>query len=439
MLALIQQFVINNILVLGAVNILLGAAALLHRAYKSTYGEYSTRAKEELWPRVEAYLKSASTARHMPTMDLRANERDYVYDILLSYAEYYDLDIHEIFDANGFTRERIEKLWTRKNPQLLRELAIIKSPQAEDLLFARLAETNGEEAYRVARTLAVMELSPNNQKRLMKTVIKAAVNVERCIDLFVPLRMPVEVLMEQLYEQESLRGEKILLRTIALADGLDQEWIVDDIRPYLFHSQEVVIPAVMVLAACGTSGAFELLRSEYYNNLSWEVRSAVAKMMSRFDPYHSVPLLKVMTGDESWWVRFNALASLAEQGMPGEEALFELTYESPDPVLADFADHIINPVQPVARQSLHLSERPVWMNEEQHMDDSLFDRHGEIIAKEPAEVKTGQSEYDHGAGDGDEQLEETNAAPDQAGARGVSEPLTSSSLHEEVPDEQLDD
>lgn len=345
---MLQELVLTNIKVLGVINLLIIAVAMLHRAYKAIMSEHSARFQEELWPRVESYLKSASTARHIPTIDVRPNERQHVFDVLLSYAQYYELDLHEIFDINGFTRERIEKLWTRKNAQLLRELAIMKSPQAQDLLFARLAETSGEEAYRVAYALSASNLNDTARKRLLKTMLKASINVERCVEIIASLDLPAEILLEALYEQESPYGEKIMLSALALRKDLDQDWIVEDVRPYMFHSRDVAMAAIEVLGASGLPYAFDLLRDEYFNNPSWEVRASIARVMVRIEPYYSIPMLEAIAADQAWWVQFNAMAALARMGPEGREAIRALARDSLNPVATSLARQVldIKPARP---------------------------------------------------------------------------------------------
>lgn len=342
MLAIFQDYVLINLAILGGLNLLIIGIIIIHRLAVSFFSEYSIKQKEKLWPRVEVYLKSASGARHLPTLEMRSSERKYFYQILLSYAEYYKLDIHELFDVNGFTRERIEKLWTRQNARLLKELTLLRSPHAQDLLFARLAETHGEEAYRVANSLAAIEMNEINRKRLIKTMLKADVNVERSIELLSGLGLSVENMIELLYEQDSPNGEKVFLRALSRMEGLDQDWIVDDIRPYLFHGREVCMATVAALGACGTGYALDLLRTEYDNNPSWEVRSNIAGVMNHFEPYLAIPVLKHMINDEAWWVQFNAMAALASMGPEGMEGILDIALEADNPSAVDFAYQVLN-------------------------------------------------------------------------------------------------
>lgn len=436
---LLQDLVLTNIKVLGVINLLIITVAIIHRAYKAVMSEYSARFQEELWPRVQSYLKSASTARHIPTIDLRPNERQHVYDVLLSYSSYYGLDLHEIFDINGFTRERIERLWTRKNAQLLRELAVIKSPQAQDLLFARLSETSGEEAYRVANTLAAVKMNEANQKRLVRTMLKAGINVDRSVEIIAGLNLSAGALMEILYEQEEAWGEKIMLSALALQDELDQDWIVEDVRPYLFHSRDVAVAAINVLGSSGIPYAFDLLRDQYYSNPSWEVRAGIARVMAWIDPYMAIPMLKAIAADQVWWVQFNAMASLLKMGAGGREAILELSMDTRNPVASSLARQVLDR-KPVARPRFKPAFSEPARAGEDLEDRTLLLGNGArkagIPSEEPVKESAGKTTEDGVAKAASEAAGETESKPEAADGEEGGEDNGALQPSGEVRDEQ---
>ena len=58
-------------------------------------------------------------------------------------------------------------------------------------------------------------------------------------------------------------------------------------------------------------------------------------------------LLKQMLYDSNWWVRFNAAEVLARKGLPGIDALVDISLNDQDEKAADLAYYILNANQTV--------------------------------------------------------------------------------------------
>lgn len=143
-----------------------------------------------------------------------------------------------------------------------------------------------------------------------------------------------------------------MLSALAVSKDLDQSWIVEDVRPYLFHTKDVAIAAIQVLGASDIPYAFDLLHDEYFNNPSWEVRASIARVLARVEPCYSIPLLTTIAADEAWWVQFNAMASLAKMGAAGSEAIRDISRDARNPVAASLARQVLDSRPPIPRPRL---------------------------------------------------------------------------------------
>ena len=65
----------------------------------------------------------------------------------------------------------------------------------------------------------------------------------------------------------------------------------------------------------------------YYIEEHWEVRAAIAKAMNSFSHENEILLLKQMTKDSNWWVRFNASEVLSRKGRDGVNALIDISLD----------------------------------------------------------------------------------------------------------------
>lgn len=342
-----EKFVLTNIYILLLVNSLVLSSIVV---YKLVYGWRKKRIAarvQHLLPAVKEEMDRIVQGMEPDCGFLLSRwRRRYVYRAMLQVVKDSGQDYHLAFDRLGFTSSIIHTIATRSDYTDLRaiwELSLIKSPLANDILLAQIGAHNVEKAYRAAHVLAGMKLNDEEAGQLVEAVLTSSINRERQVELLNRLKPAFSVLLHCLQVENNEKARTILL--LAIKDHPDLPGnlqFLELMRPFLYASIDVSIAAVEVVSTIAGDDAFELVASCLDSCPPWEVRARIARILLRFPGQGATELLKNLSQDESWWVRFNALNSLGKLGQRGLDIILDLALNSKNGETASQAYQMLN-------------------------------------------------------------------------------------------------
>jgi len=335
-----QAFAMINVKILLIINLTIIFFLALRRGWQAIGQMKFKRMAVKHGQQVSDYLQEI-LQNPQAVITCRPWERKYVYALMLSDAATEPGDFHAAFDNMGFTAVVMKKVSRKNDLAGLHDLSVIRSPLAEAMLYQKLLSQSGEIAYRVAFALTRLTLDEAQQNLILRALLQTKINQNRIIELVDFLKPPLEMCLHLLDVGENERGRIILLRY--LESRTDLHTIpLERIEPYLEDSLEVAISAVLVIGNMPQEKALQRLIAAYENNSSWEIRAIIAKVMCHFPGQDSIRLLKQMCSDESWWVKFNALASLSKMGQEGLDAILDTALETNNTEAAAMAYQLLN-------------------------------------------------------------------------------------------------
>lgn len=341
-----EHFVVANVYVLLVLNALLVVAIIIYKALHAWKVKRNSAHIQRWLPRVQAEMEKIMQGNEPDRGFLLARRRRrYVYQTMLKVVKETGKDYHQVFDQLGFTASSINRLKSRGDYTdlgVIKELSLIKSPLATDALYDQIGSHNVEKAYRAAYVLGSMEHDETASKRLIQAVLSTRINRQRMTELIERFEPPLNVLLTCLEEENNEDRRVILLLALKKHKNIKEPGLLTIVQPYLYSCIDVSIAAVEVIAAVGDQEAFELLKSLLETNPAWEVRARIARILPCFPPHEAVPLLKVLSEDEAWWVRYNTMNALGKMGQPGLNTILDLALNSGSRETADLAYQMLN-------------------------------------------------------------------------------------------------
>ncbi len=152
---------------------------------------------------------------------------------------------------------------------------------------------------------------------------------DRMIEMLLEMKLSTEEYLDLLEHQVTELSKTVILRVLAAKISPTTEpTLTDRILPFLEDTKEVKIGSIVAIAKSENSIYFERFQTLYYTEQQWEVRAAIAKAMNSFSHENEIMLLKQMTNDSNWWVRFNASEVLSRKGREGVNALIDISLDS---------------------------------------------------------------------------------------------------------------
>ncbi len=294
---------------------------------------------------------------------LDQHKRSFIYRLLLTLAEEKGEDYHIIFDEAGFTQEKIIRLSKGPNLETIKELSIIRSPLAYNVLFEMLDSPHSEVSYRAAYALANIELDALQQKEVIETLIHTSIVQDRVIEIIDIINPPMEDYFTLLKQQRNIRGKSILLhflknkmknkdttyRYLQKKIRTGNTKLIEHVLPFIYDEDEVANSAILVLAETRETEALEIILEKYRITNSDNVKITIARSLYHFLPQKVIPYLRKMIDQETWWVKFHAFESLLKLGPEGYKEITSISMNAENPIQADLAYQMIEGKQKTFR------------------------------------------------------------------------------------------
>jgi hypothetical protein len=342
--ALLYKFVFLNIWIILGINVIIILFLIIYKLLgamrENRYKAFIRDAKEEF-----SYQMLNFTPEVFARKYRFHRRRNMIYQLMLEIASDKGYDFFPLFDQMGYTDEVINHYRNTQEPQLLKELSIIKSPKAYSLLLQEMQSPHTEIAFRAGYAIACLKLTSSQQKEVISTLISSDIVIQKAIDIINMISPPIAEYIPFLEEQATNRGRMILLhyfyykisplqtnyrylqKKLQTLSGA----IIEYVSPLLNFPEQVALAAIKVLGCTGHSHALLLLLNLFQLHPNTSIKAAIALELHHFPSQEVLADLKKMAVDKNYWVRLSAYESLSEMGDEGKQAILELSTISPYP------------------------------------------------------------------------------------------------------------
>ncbi|WP_158408913.1 HEAT repeat domain-containing protein [Peptoclostridium acidaminophilum] len=302
-----------------------------------------------LRPYLEAYIEDEDCLDGLLRHMAGGYNRRVVLDMLLEHARQSKSSISGKFERLGYVDEGIIHAGKSLDFNVIKQMCLMKSPKAFDVLMKGSDSEDFELKYMCYYTLSLLPLSRAQADIFVRKLVSSSILRDRIIEMIDNMDLGVERYLSLLEMQSSEIGKTVFLRALKGKPGMKDEANSHRLLQYLGDTKEVRIAAVLVLASTGSVKYFDNLIELYRQEREWEVRAAIAKSMLDYSECGAdvVEALKVMTYDEAWWVRFNAVEVLAKLGVEGISALVDISLSKRDAAVSALAYGALNANQAV--------------------------------------------------------------------------------------------
>lgn len=336
---------VNGILVLATVDL-----KLSDRRKQKKINQWH----ETLLPEVQEYLQKDAIKNSVIIYDGNDLKTKVMLDLLQNTIQLDAEKMRQVCEELGYVDGVLKKAKRRLNLHWIKQLGFMRSPKAFDLLMKGTEKADFEMAYQCYYAISLLPLTEERASAYVARLIKSGIMRDRMIEMLNNLTFEAEVYWRLLKLQETELGIVTLLRVLENRLESAEGPIEKGILRYLQDdesSKEIRVASVVALASLEEEAVLKPMYERYRNEEAWEVRAAIAKAMNRFtveDSLEQILLLKEMLYDSNWWVRFNAAEVLARKGLPGIDALVDISLNEDDPEAADLAYYILNANQSVS-------------------------------------------------------------------------------------------
>lgn len=334
---LFVNFIIGNIYVLLGLNFGLIVALYYGVARDKLINFRYRRATEMISPVINAYI--ANEMNDIDGVNDVLNSKikyKVAVDLMLEYVQKTNEDIGHKFEEIGFFK-KMKKI----DIDNLKVLGLTKSPRAYKYLIRGIKSKELEVIFTSFYSISLLKLDNHTKLNVVSQLLQSKISRDRQIEMVQNFNLSLRDLLSMLDNVSDERSKVVLLRVVKKHPDLLDFNIGQALLKYLTESKEIRIAGVLALSELKDNKILGELINHYNIEKDWEVRSAIAKSLVKF-PYNSVKdVLKTMINDSQWWVRFNAIESIATFGLEGIDTLLELTLDD-DKKISDLAYNILN-------------------------------------------------------------------------------------------------
>jgi hypothetical protein len=338
----IKSFILLNIYFLIIVDIFL----ILSIYFQIIKGKVKTKLYEkaliDLKPKVLTYIESGYKLFEIENLLKNDFTKNIVIDIMVEYSEKNDADLSEKFIILKLDSFLIDKLLKRVNIVYLKKLAFMRVETAYDILLKIAASEDLDICYMSFFALSLIRLSKEKKEIVIKKLVTSTILNDRIIEILNKFDLYFEEWLELLEKEETSKGKVIYIKNLSLKKEMKYAENSDRILKFLKDEKEVKIAAILALCNSKNEKYMDDLIKEYENGENWQARVAVAKGLCNFKLETVKDILLIMTNDNEWWVRYNAIKSIVAMGDEGLFTLIDLSLEVDDKNVSDLAYYFLN-------------------------------------------------------------------------------------------------
>jgi hypothetical protein len=337
-----MSFIVLNIYLLLAVNMIMLSVIFISVSKDKLESYRYNKTYKSLKPLVHRHIEKGDNLRRIKTKSRGKYRFKIVLDMMLEYAKENNVEIIDKFESLGCVDYLIKKGKRGIDLDIIKAFSIIKSPKAYDTLICWTNSEDFEEKYMSFYALSLLRLEEDRIKNVIDKLVNSSVVRDRQIEIINNFNLSIDKYISLLEEQETEIGKVVLLRVIKSKKEIMEVQYSEKIVKYLDMEKEIKIAAVLTLASSMNVKYLPLLVKTYQCEDRWEIRAAVAKALINFKSENILELLKIMIYDEAWWVRTNALETLAQLGTEGIHILVDLSLDVTNEKVASLAYHLLN-------------------------------------------------------------------------------------------------
>lgn len=296
---------------------------LMDNYYENQYSKCSNK----LIPILKNITDEALLIYEINSLKTNWNQ-DIVFKILTNY--YLENNTYDIslFSNLGYISNLIEKNKKKLSLSDISWFGMFKVVQSIPILFKGVLSLDFEESFHCYQALAKIPMSKSARIHYLKLLFQSNILRDRMIEMILDMNLSLEQYLELLSLQDSELGKTVILRVIStkITPATNIE-LLKNMLPFLEDTKEVQIATINALSQSENNIFLDSFTNIYRSSDYWEVRSTIAKSMDLFSDEITLSLLKEMTKDSNWWVRFNSSEVLSRKGRAGLNILIDLSLD----------------------------------------------------------------------------------------------------------------
>lgn len=326
-LGLSIQTVILIIYVLLVIDIAIFAITLYIKLSDDYHARRYSRMYKKLTPIIGTCTDISDTSKKIAALKTFWNTA-IIFEVLTNFSIEQQKSCKELFTVLGYTDEILKRAKKELTPKDVKWFGLIQIEEAIPLLFNAAQSKDFELSFHCYQSLAKIPMNLEDRLNYLNLLFKSNNLRDRMIEMLLEMKLSTEEYLDLLEHQVTELSKTVILRVLAAKIMPSTEAaLTDRLLPFLEDNKEVKIGSIVAIAKSENSIYFERFEMLYYIEEHWEVRAAIAKAMNSFSHENEILLLKQMTKDSNWWVRFNASEVLSRKGRDGVNALIDISLD----------------------------------------------------------------------------------------------------------------
>ena len=326
-LGLSIQTVILIIYVLLVIDIAIFAITLYIKLSDDYHARRYSRMYKKLTPIIGTCTDISDTSKKIAALKTFWNTA-IIFEVLTNFSIEQQKSCKELFTVLGYTDEILKRAKKELTPKDVKWFGLIQIEEAIPLLFNAAQSKDFELSFHCYQSLAKIPMNLEDRLNYLTLLFKSNNLRDRMIEMLLEMKLSTEEYLNLLEHQVTELSKTVILRVLAAKIMPSTEVaLTDRLLPFLEDTKEVKIGSIVAIAKSENSIYFERFEMLYYIEEHWEVRAAIAKAMNSFSHENEILLLKQMTKDSNWWVRFNASEVLSRKGRDGVNALIDISLD----------------------------------------------------------------------------------------------------------------
>lgn len=326
-LGLSIQTVILIIYVLLVIDIAIFAITLYIKLSDDYHARRYSRMYKKLTPIIGTCTDISDTSKKIAALKTFWNTA-IIFEVLTNFSIEQQKSCKELFTVLGYTDEILKRAKKELTPKDVKWFGLIQIEEAIPLLFNAAQSKDFELSFHCYQSLAKIPMNLEDRLNYITLLFKSNNLRDRMIEMLLEMKLSTEEYLNLLEHQVTELSKTVILRVLAAKIMPSTEVaLTDRLLPFLEDTKEVKIGSIVAIAKSENSIYFERFEMLYYIEEHWEVRAAIAKAMNSFSHENEILLLKQMTKDSNWWVRFNASEVLSRKGRDGVNALIDISLD----------------------------------------------------------------------------------------------------------------
>ena len=326
-LGLSIQTVILIIYVLLVIDIAIFAITLYIKLSDDYHARRYSRMYKKLTPIIGTCTDISDTSKKIAALKTFWNTA-IIFEVLTNFSIEQQKSCKELFTVLGYTDEILKRAKKELTPKDVKWFGLIQIEEAIPLLFNAAQSKDFELSFHCYQSLAKIPMTLEDRLNYLTLLFKSNNLRDRMIEMLLEMKLSTEEYLNLLEHQVTELSKTVILSVLAAKIMPSTEVaLTDRLLPFLEDTKEVKIGSIVAIAKSENSIYFERFEMLYYIEEHWEVRAAIAKAMNSFSHENEILLLKQMTKDSNWWVRFNASEVLSRKGRDGVNALIDISLD----------------------------------------------------------------------------------------------------------------